>query len=169
MNQREDESLEDLIESFMYNVKRGLVHHLGSDTPKTILLRTIRDEWINILDLMSRGDVYHLSSKEICETYKHIPRGRGRVSKFGWISVSQAKLGNLFDDFKIEILRNLTKQVEMLRIQNEKKEDVCVVHEKSHDVKCFSSLPRLKEVHQEDNGASQLLMQLCYVAPRGPW
>ena len=28
MNQREDESLEDLIERFMYNVKREKLHHL---------------------------------------------------------------------------------------------------------------------------------------------
>jgi len=42
--------------------------------------------------------------------------------------VSQAKLGNLFDDFKTEILSNLTKQVEMLRVQHEGKEnaDICV-------------------------------------------
>ena len=58
MTQKEDESLEDLIERFMYNVKRGKLHHLGSDTLKPLLLRTIRDEWIDILDLMSRGDVY---------------------------------------------------------------------------------------------------------------
>ena len=57
----------------------------------------------------------------------------------------------------------------MLRIQNEQKEDVCVVHAESHDFKFCSSLPMLKEVHQEDNGASQLRMQQCYVAPRGPW
>ena len=60
MNQREDDNLEDLIERFMYNVKREKLHHLGSDTLKTLLLRTIRDEWINLLDLMSRGDVYQL-------------------------------------------------------------------------------------------------------------
>jgi len=76
----------------------------------------------------------------------------------------------LLDNFKTEILSNLSEQVEMLRIQNEKKEDddIHVVHAESHDVKCCSSLPRLKEVRQEDNGASQLPMQLCYVAPRGP-
>ncbi len=60
MNKKEDESLEDLIERFMYNVKRENVHHLGSDTLKTILLRTTRDEWIDLLDLMSRSDVYQL-------------------------------------------------------------------------------------------------------------
>jgi len=171
MNKKEDESLEDLIERFMYNVKREKLHHLGSDTLKTLLLRTIRDEWIHLPDLTSRGDVYQLSFEEICETSKHISRGRERVGKSTSRSVSQAKLGNFLNNFKTKIIRNLSEQVEMLRIQNEKKEDVdiCVVHVESHDVKCFSSLPRLKEVHQEENGASQLPMQRSYVALRGPW
>jgi len=121
MNKREDVSLEDLIERFMYNIKRGKLPHLGSNTLKTLLHRTIRYEWIDILDLMSRGDVYQLSFEEICETCKHISRGKARVSQSISRLVSQAKLGNLFDDFKTEILRNLTEQVEMLRIQNEKK------------------------------------------------
>ena len=84
----------------MYNVKREKLHHLGSYTLKTHLLRTIRDEWIDLLDLMSRGDVYQLSFEEICETCKHISRGRARVSQSASRSVSQVKLGNLFDDFK---------------------------------------------------------------------
>ena len=100
MNQREDEILEDLIERFMYNVKREKLHHLGSDTLKTLLLRTIRDERIDLLDLMNKGDVYQLWFEEICETCKHISRGRERVSKSTSRLVSQAKLGNLFDDFK---------------------------------------------------------------------
>ena len=81
MNQEEDESLEDLIERFVYNVKREKLHHLGFDMLKTLLLRTIRDEWIDLLNLMSRGDVYQFSFEEICETCKHISRGRERVSK----------------------------------------------------------------------------------------
>ena len=56
-------------------------------------------------------------------------------------------------------------------MKDEEKQDAntWVVHAESHAIKYFPSLPRLKEVYQEDNGASQLLMQLCYVAPRGPW
>ena len=61
MNQEEDERHEDLIDNFMYNVKRGKLHHLGFDTLKTLLLRIIRDEWIDLLNLMSRGDVYQFS------------------------------------------------------------------------------------------------------------
>lgn len=53
MNQKEDERLKDLLERFMHNVKREKLHHLGFDTPKTLLLRTIRDEWIDLLNLMS--------------------------------------------------------------------------------------------------------------------
>ena len=56
----------------MYNVKREKLQHLGFDTPKPLLLRTIMDEWIDLLDLMSKGDVYQLSFEEICETCKHI-------------------------------------------------------------------------------------------------
>ena len=58
----------------------------------------------------------------------------------------------------------------MLRMQDEEKKDVdiCVFHAESHNVKYFPSLPRLKEVYLEENEASQLPLQLCYVAPRGP-
>ena len=121
MNQREDERLEDLIERFMYNVKSEKLHHLRSDTLKTLLLRTVRDEWIDLLNLMSRGDAYQLSFEEICETCKHISRGKARVGKSASRSVIQAKLGNLFEYFETKILRNLTKQIEMLRMQDEQK------------------------------------------------
>ena len=65
---------------------------------------------------MSKGDVYQLSFEEICETWKHISRGRTRVSKSTSRSVSQAKLANFIEDFKTEIISNLAKQVEMLII-----------------------------------------------------
>ena len=104
MNHEEDESLEDLIERFMYNVKREKFHHLRFDTLKTLLLRTIRDEWIDLLYLMSRGDVYQLSFEEICEKCKHITRGRERVNKSTSRLVSQTELGNLLDNFKTNIL-----------------------------------------------------------------
>jgi len=63
MTQKEYESLEDLLEIFMYNFKREKLHRLGFNSVKTLLLRTIRDEWIDLLDLMSRGNIYKLSFK----------------------------------------------------------------------------------------------------------
>ena len=113
MNKKEYERLEDLTERFMYNVNREKLHHLESNTLKTLLLRTIRDEWIDLLDLMSRGDVYQLSFEEICETFKNISRGRERVSKSTSRSVSEAKLGKFLYSFKPEIISNLSEQGEM--------------------------------------------------------
>ena len=111
MNQKEGESIEYLIERFMYNIKREKLHHLGSDTLKTLLLITIRDESIDLLDLMSRGDVYQLSFEEIFETCKHISRGRARVSKSTSRLVNQVELENFLDNFKKKILRNISEQV----------------------------------------------------------
>ena len=70
---------------------------------------------------MSRGDVYQLSFEEICETCKCISRGRERVNKSSTTLVRQDELGNFLDNFKTEILSNISEQVEMLRMQNEKK------------------------------------------------
>jgi hypothetical protein len=58
MNQKEDESLEDLVERFAYNIKRSKLHNLGSEALKTLLLNAIKDEWIDLLNLVGKGDVY---------------------------------------------------------------------------------------------------------------
>jgi hypothetical protein len=58
MNQKEDESLEDLVERFAYNIKRSKFHNLGSEALKTLLLNAIKDEWIDLLNLVGKGDVY---------------------------------------------------------------------------------------------------------------
>ena len=58
MNQKEDKSLEDLVERFSYNIKRYKLHNLGSEALKTLLLNAIKDEWIDLLNLVGKGDVY---------------------------------------------------------------------------------------------------------------
>ena len=67
INEKEYESLEDIIFRFMFNLKREKLQYLGIETLKNFLPRKIRDEWIDILDLLSKGDVYQLSFEEICE------------------------------------------------------------------------------------------------------
>lgn len=60
MTQKQDESLDDLVERFEYNVKRTKLPNLVFDTLKNLLLRAIRDKWINLLNLMGKGDVSQL-------------------------------------------------------------------------------------------------------------
>jgi len=48
---------------------------------KNILLKSIRDDWIDILDLMGKGDVSQLSFREICELCTYISRGKAKIGK----------------------------------------------------------------------------------------
>jgi len=60
MMQRKDENLEDLIERFNYNLKRAKMNNLDEETLKSLLLKAIIDEWIDILNMMGKGDIYQL-------------------------------------------------------------------------------------------------------------
>jgi len=104
------------------------MHHLRLDILKTLLLNVIKDEWIDILNLVGKGDVYQLSFQDICELCKNISRGKAkygrcpqdvvmaRESKLTTGLVIQTKLNNL-----LNILGNLNEQIEMLRMQNKRK------------------------------------------------
>jgi hypothetical protein len=70
MTQREDEILEDYVERFQHNLQRFKQNKLDLDTLWIILLRGIRDECINLLNLMGTGDVSQLSYNDICELCK---------------------------------------------------------------------------------------------------
>ena len=73
---------------------------------------------------MSGGDVYQLSFEEICETCKRISRGREELIQSTSTLVRQDELRNFLDNFKTEILSNLSEQVEIFKMHNEKKEDI---------------------------------------------
>ena len=57
MKQKEDENIEDLVERFVYNVKRTKMDNLDEETLKSLLLRAIKYEWIDLLNLTGKGDI----------------------------------------------------------------------------------------------------------------
>ncbi len=65
MMQKEDENLEDLLERFQYNLKRAKMNNLYEKTLKSLLLKAIRDEWIDILNMMGKGDICQLPLHDI--------------------------------------------------------------------------------------------------------
>jgi len=84
---------------------------------------------------MGKGDVSHLSFREICEFCTHISRGKYRTGKnlrehvmsrinksATWI-VSTTEICNLIDKFKTNILISLSEQIDNLKIQNKKKHE----------------------------------------------
>ena len=130
MVQREDENLEDLLERFQYNLKRAKMSNLYEETLKALLLKAIRDEWIDILNMMGKGDISQLPLHDIAELCVHLSRGKSktgkgprdpsliRANKSATGSVSRAEIGNMLDEFKTDILGSLSEQLDTLRIQN---------------------------------------------------
>ena len=57
MNQQEYEILEEYLEIFIYNLQKYKHHSLSPDTIWTIFLKGIRDEYIDILNVMVKGDI----------------------------------------------------------------------------------------------------------------
>ena len=57
MVQKEDENLEDFVKIFVYNIKREKMNNLDEETLKALLLKSIKDEWIDLLNLMVQGDI----------------------------------------------------------------------------------------------------------------
>ena len=74
--QRENENLEYLNERLNYNIKRAKMEHLYQDTLKSPLLKAIKDEWIDILNMMGKGDISQLPLPEIVELCIHLSRGK---------------------------------------------------------------------------------------------
>jgi len=78
MTQKEDENLEDYVEQFQYNLQRSSHNTLGSDILKTILIRGMQDEWLDMLNLMGKGDIYKESYDKICDLCIRCSRGMPR-------------------------------------------------------------------------------------------
>jgi len=55
------------VEIFQYNLQRSKMNQLIKDTKRTIFLRVIRVEPLEILNLMGGGDISKLSYDEVCE------------------------------------------------------------------------------------------------------
>ena len=72
MTQKEDENIEDLVERYFYNVKREKMDHLDEETLKSLLLRAVKDEWIDLLNLTGKGDISQLPFADIFDLCVHI-------------------------------------------------------------------------------------------------
>ena len=86
-----------------------------------LLLKSIRDEWIDILNMMGKGDISQLPLSDIGELCIHLSKGKtktgksprdpslARVNKFATGTVSREEIGNMLDEFKKYILGSLSE------------------------------------------------------------
>jgi hypothetical protein len=72
--------MKDYLERFHYTAKRERESNLDLDTLKVIFLRGIRDKCIDVINLMGKGYISHLTYPKICDLCMHISLGK---SKYG--------------------------------------------------------------------------------------
>ena len=122
MQQQEDESLEDYVERFVYNLQKNR-NVLNLPTIRTIFLKGILEENIDILNLMAHGDVSYKSFEDIVELCKKYSRSKAktrkgvRVVKSSSEGITRLELGNLLENFKTDILGTISAQMDTLNIK----------------------------------------------------
>jgi hypothetical protein len=96
---------------------------------RTILLRGIRDECLEVLNLMGSGDVSQLPYDEVCDLCRKYSRGnsktgrssRDATSRFtksvAGAGVTKDEIGNMFENFKTDILISLSSQLDVLQVK----------------------------------------------------
>ena len=124
MSQQEDESLEEYLEIFSYNLQKSKYNSLTPEMIRTIFLKGIREEYLDILNVMGKGDISYLPFNEIQDLCQNYSRGKAttgrrdvttKVTKSATSGISRAELGNLLEDFNTDLLSTLGTQVETLK------------------------------------------------------
>ena len=79
MEKKEEDNLEDYVEHFQYNLQISKERKLGKETLKTLLLKGIQDEYLEILNLIGTSDVIQLSYDDVCELFIRYSRGNSKI------------------------------------------------------------------------------------------
>lgn len=123
MIQGEDENLEDYVDRFQYNLQKSKHKHLEKEILKTLLLKGIKDEFLELLNLIGKGDVFQLSYDDFCELCIRYSRGISKASKnprdvCSLFSKSatrtgdiRAKINGLLEHFKVHFISSLSSKL----------------------------------------------------------
>jgi hypothetical protein len=126
---KENETLEEYVERFQYNLQRSPYGTLPSEVLKATLIKGMKDEWVETLNLMGKGDIYQETYDKIIQFCIRCSHGstrtksgiRAPLTRNNDITsggVTQVEVGNLLENFKIDILSNLSTQLDVLRVKH---------------------------------------------------
>jgi hypothetical protein len=134
MQQLEEESLEHYLERFLYNYQKTKQFSLDTITVRIVFLKDVRDDCIEVLNLMSFGDIYQNPFAYIAEYCKRYSRSQAKMGKSirdptnridkptskGFMRI---ELGNLLEKFKIDILNTISSQLDTMKIKREQEKE----------------------------------------------
>jgi hypothetical protein len=78
MSQKEDETLEYFLDRLQYNLQRSGHLDVSKDILKTILLKGVRDDCLDMLNMLGKGDISKESYDDIVNLCKRCSRGSTR-------------------------------------------------------------------------------------------
>jgi len=207
MVQKDNKNLEDFVERLQYNLQRSNHTNVSKDILKTILLKGVSDDCLDMLNMLGKGEISKESYDEIVNLCKISLRGAtnrskirdntySRVQKSASGGATRAEIGNLLEEFKIEMLSSFASQIDTLQVKKKQAEaeaaldifcpkcrekhplrecpldkvPICTICEKDHETQQCPSLPGIKAALQpteEEAEAVYLLTQRRQWQPRG--
>jgi len=119
---RPNETLEEYVENFQYNLHRSPYASLPlpNNVLKTTLIKGMKEQWIETLNIMGKGDTYQENFANIIDLCIRSSRGSTRLrpvehdrfirdKKVSGEGVTYAENGNLLENFKTDILGTVIK------------------------------------------------------------
>lgn len=128
MTQKDYESLEDYVEWIHYNLQRSKHSDLHHEILNTIFIRGMRDDCLDMLNLLGKGDISQVPFTKIMKLYLRFSRGssKGRstiryfstqIQKSTSGGVTEVEIENLFEILKTDILSTLSTQIMTTQIK----------------------------------------------------
>jgi hypothetical protein len=107
---------------------------VSKDILKTILLKGVRDECLDMLNMLGKGDISKESYDDIINLCKRCSRGStrnksatgdttfSRVHKSANGGATRAEMGNLLENFKTEMINSFASQINTLQVNQKQAE-----------------------------------------------
>jgi len=132
---RPNETLEEYVERFQYNLQRSPYASLPlpNNVLKTTLITRMKEQWIETLNIMGKGDIYQENFADIIDLCIRSLRGSTRLklaehdrfvrdNKISIEGVTRAEIKNLLENSKTDILGTLTTQLDVMQAKQKQME-----------------------------------------------
>jgi hypothetical protein len=97
-------------------------------------LKGLKDDCIEVLNLLSSGDVHQKPFSKIADYYRRYSRGQAKIgkgprdpfsinTKQSSGSVTRIELGNLLENFKTNILSTISNQLDTMKLKKKQEEE----------------------------------------------
>lgn len=121
-----NETLEEYVEHFQYNLRRSPYENFPLKVLKTMMIKGMRVQWVETLILMGKGDIYQEDYENIVQLCIRCSRGNTKLkptrhdgitrdNKASGGSITRIEIRNLLEDFKTDILGTLTTQLDIMQ------------------------------------------------------